>query len=116
MKQERLIGALELTERLMKMTENKVMYHARQNGKSIYMLAAIGNALHVYRPIRYALRKAIEKPVRTDGNRAFCPDCGTGIKKKDNYCRICGQRLAARQQDGKKPFYVVFDEKHNYGR
>lgn len=81
-----------------------------------HLIAMFGKTLHIYRPIRHALQKAIKKPVKVVGNRAFCPDCGTAIKRKDNYCRICGQRLAARQQDGKKPFYMIFDEKHYYGR
>lgn len=103
MKQERLERSLEWLETLIKRTELHGGYLAKR-------------ALRLYRPLRHATRKAVEKPVRTDGNRAFCPDCGTVVRKKDNYCRICGQRLAARQQDGKKPFYVVFDEKHDYGR
>lgn len=117
MKQERLERSLEWINRLMDLAETTPnYYYARGNGRSLYLIAMFGKTLHIYRPIRHALQKAIEKPVRMDGNRAFCPDCGTGVKKKDNYCRICGQRLAARQQDGKKPFYMVFDEKHYYGR
>lgn len=109
MKQERLKRSYEWVDGLMGRTGNlRKLYPWQQ--------AQINAALRIYRPLRYAAAKAIEKPVRMDGNRAFCPDCGTGVKKKDNYCRICGQRLAARQQDGKKPFYMVFDEKHYYGR
>lgn len=114
MKQERLERSLEWINRLMNLAETAPQYCARTNGKSIYVLAMTGQALRIYRPIRHALQKAIEKPVRTQGNRAFCSDCGTGVKKKDNYCRICGQRLAA--QEKKEPYYLKFDKRKYYGR
>lgn len=110
MKQVRLKKSHEWISGVIKRLEERKKHMTR------FWETEIEDALQMYRPLRYAAAKAIEKPVRTDGNRAFCPDCGTGVKKKDNYCRICGQRLAARQQDGKKPFYAVFDEKHDYGR
>lgn len=115
MKQERLKKSLEWIERLIFIAEESPKTYARANGKGMYIFALSNAAMRVYRPIRHALNKAIEKPPRVDGNRAFCPDCGGSIRAKDNYCRICGQRLAARQQ-AEKPFYAVFDKKHYYGR
>lgn len=109
MKQERLKKSYEWISSFIKRME-KIEKAMREN-ESFSLRAA----LQIYRPLRYAVAKAIEKPPRVDGNRAFCPDCGGSIRAKDNYCRICGQRLAARQQE-EKPFYAVFDKKHHYGR
>ena len=113
MKQERLIKSLEFIERVIKRA-GKVQVFPRGNGKSIYMMSYIGimggQALQIYRPIRYALNKAIEKPIRWDGNRALCQDCGTTVSKKDNYCRICGQRLKMQKKE-EKPFYEEFNQK-----
>lgn len=66
----------------------------------------ITRTTYMYKPILYALDKAIEKPVRMDGSRARCPDCGTGIRiKTDNYCFRCGQRLRPIEKD-KKPIFT----------
>lgn len=115
MKQERLIKSLEFINRVIERAE-KVPFCARTNGKGVYMAGYVvqmsKQALQVYRPIRHALNKAIAKPARKDGNRAFCPDCGTAVKKNDNYCRICGQRLKIRETE-KKPFYAEFERKNN---
>lgn len=110
MKQERLKRSYEWISEFITRLEKE-----KKNMTSIWRTRAEG-ALQRYRPLRYAAAKAIEKPPRMVGNRAFCPDCGGSIRTKDNYCRRCGQRLAARQQDGEKPFYAVFDKKHYYGR
>lgn len=116
MKQERLIKSLEFIDRVIDRAEKAPVVLARGNGKSVYLarydVTMSKQALQVYRPIRHALNKAIAKPERKDGNRAFCPDCGTAVKKNDNYCRICGQRLKIRETE-KKPFYAEFERKNN---
>lgn len=98
MKQERLIKSLEFIERVIERAERAPVAMSKQ-------------ALQIYRPIRHALNKAIEKPARKDGNRAFCPDCGTTASKRDNYCRTCGQRLKIRETE-KKPFYTEYGRKN----
>lgn len=112
MRQERIKRSLDWIERLIARVE--AVKAARIT--PIYSGSFEESALRIYRPLRHAARKAVEKPVRMQGNRAFCPDCGTGVSKKDNYCRICGQRLTARQQETPKPFYTVFDKEKYYGR
>ena len=112
MKQERLKGALEWVDRLIARTKAAETHSDKVGDNRTYITAVY--MLRRYKPLRYSLQKAIEKPVRTQGNRAFCPDCGTGVKKKDNYCRICGQRLAA--QEKKEPYYLKFDKRKYYGR
>lgn len=116
MKQERLIKSLEFIERVIERAEHAPVAMVRGNGKSVYFtmyaVAMSKQALQIYRPIRHALNKAIEKPARKDGNRALCPDCGTTVRKNDNYCRICGQRLKIREPE-KKTFYAEFERKNN---
>lgn len=112
MRQERIKRSLDWIERLIVRVEAVKAAPI----KSLYCDKMTESALQIYRPLRHAARKAVEKPVQMQGNRAFCPDCGTGVSKKDNYCRICGQRLAARQQETPKPFYMVFDKEKYYGR
>jgi hypothetical protein len=106
MKQERLIKSLEVINRLIDMAET-IPKFGRTTGKSAYMMAATGKALDVYKPLRYALNKAIKKPVRMDGSRAHCPDCGAGPRKSDNYCFRCGQRLG--HEEPGKPYYLKID-------
>ena len=117
MKQERLIKSLEFIERVIDRAERTPVEIA--NGRSAYLTkyAAIMSkqALQIYRPIRHALNKAIEKPARKDGNRALCPDCRTTVRKKDNYCRICGQRLKMQQKE-EKPFYEKLNQKKRKGK
>lgn len=119
MKQERLIRSLEFIERVIERAECAPVAMARGNGKSVYLTryaVAMGKqALQIYRPIRHALNKAIEKPTRKDGNRAFCPDCGTTASKRDNYCRTCGQRLKIRETE-KKSFYTEYGRKNKNRR
>lgn len=114
MKQERLIKSLEFIERAIERAEKTpaVILNGKSGYLSKYAAIMSKQALQVYRPIRHALNKAIAKPARKDGNRAFCPDCGTAVKKNDNYCRICGQRLKIRETE-KKPFYAEFERKNN---
>lgn len=52
-------------------------------------------------PVEYALRKSVEKPVRMEGERAHCPDCGTNVRFSDNFCRKCGQRLVVKKGKNK---------------
>lgn len=107
---------LEFIERVIERAERAPVAMARGNGKSVYLtryaVAMSKQALQIYRPIRHALNKAIAKPARKDSNRALCPDCGTTVRKNDNYCRICGQRLKMREPE-KKPFYAEFERKNN---
>lgn len=110
MRQERIKRSLDWIESLIMRME--VLKKARTT--PIYNGSFEESALQIYRPLRHAARKAVKKPVRMKGNRAFCPDCGTGVSAKDNYCRICGQRLAA--QKTKEPYYLKFDKKKYYGR
>lgn len=117
MKQERLINALECIERLIKHTEN-VKNIARTNWKSAKVIVrteASDSILNICRPIRHALNKAIEKPVRQEGNCEICPDCGTTVRKKDNYCRICGQRLKV-QMKKEKALYEEIKQKKKKGK
>lgn len=57
----------------------------RRNGK----IAAI----KIMYTLLYAVNKAVEEPVKLQNGRAYCPACGSGVKLKDNYCRVCGQRV-----------------------
>lgn len=104
MKQERLEKALEWVDRVVMIANDWEKHIApRQNGRTAALAGMRLKALNIYKPIRYALTKAIKKPVRMDGSRARCPDCGAGIRMKtDNYCFRCGQRLAPVE---KKPRY-----------
>ena len=57
----------------------------RRNGKTA--------AIKTMYTLLYALNKAVEEPVKLQNGRAYCPACGSGVKVKDNYCRVCGQRV-----------------------
>lgn len=104
MKQERIKKSLEWIERLIA----KVEAIKKARTTPIYSGTYEEGALQIFRPLRHAARKAVEKPVRRQGNRAFCPDCQNEVRKRDNYCSICGQRLTARQQEQEKPFYAYY--------
>lgn len=89
MKQERLQRSLEWITR-------GIMYAEQMAKKTKPMYSIQGKTLLIlYRPIRHALNKAIEQPVRAENGRTFCRSCGAAVKRgKNNYCQTCGQRLA----------------------
>lgn len=57
----------------------------RGNGKN--------TGLRVMYTLLYAVNKAVAEPVKLQNGRAYCPACGSQVKLKDNYCRVCGQRV-----------------------
>lgn len=97
MKQERLIATQEWLDGFIK----RVEAIGRTGDNRTYITAVF--ALRKYKPLRYALNKAIKKPVRMDGSRAHCPDCGAGIRKSDNFCFRCGQAIS--HEEPEKAFY-----------
>ena len=103
MKQERLIRTRERVNEVM--ARAKAIKAVSPAVITQWQAKAPEQVIYEHRPLLYALDKAIEKPVRMDGSRARCPDCGTGIRiKTDNYCFRCGQRLRPIEKDKKPRF------------
>lgn len=114
MKQERYKRSLKWIEFLIEIAEKEQNVAARANGKQLYVFTRYCGALKVFRPVRHALNKAIEKPAREAGNGAYCPDCGNRIKRKDNFCSVCGQRLSRERKE--PPFYAKYEKERRNGR